>query len=264
MLSEDEAKKRIFQRVSPEFDCFPANLGAEGRSGRRASPTTSGRTFGLSFSKCSRGRLQRKSGLLSGPPRREFSLRRYCPDLGLTPPLLPPRAEYERLKSLWSDNAELQRTDVYTEENHRIEIDCRRTDRTHPMFESTKATNPSDWDESAHPPSNEHVKKMQEILMTYVFAEAGRDYVQGMSDLLSPLYVVAEADEVLAFWCFGTVMERMKGNFLRDQSGMKRQLSELQALIALMDPQLHKHLGQFPPSFPLLYFLFSFFRKPIH
>lgn len=105
--------------------------------------------------------------------------------------------------------------------------------------------------DSPHPPSNGHVIKTQEILTTYVFASTGRDYVQGMSDLLSPVYVVAEADEVLAYWGFCELMERMKGNFLRDQSGMKRQLSELQALLALMDKGLHKHLGSF--------FLFLFF-----
>jgi hypothetical protein len=110
------------------------------------------------------------------------------------------------------------------------------------MFQST-VVDPAEWADSPHPPSNHHVKKTQEILTTYVFAEPGRDYVQGMSDLLSPLYVVCDADEVLAYYCFCTVMERMSLNFARDQSGMKRQLSELQRLIGVMDGQLFKHLG---------------------
>jgi len=33
-----------------------------------------------------------------------------------------------------------------------------------------------------------------------------------------------------------------KQNFLRDQSGMKKQLSTLQQLLAVMDPQLYRHL----------------------
>ncbi|KAG6879524.1 hypothetical protein C0992_001857 [Termitomyces sp. T32_za158] len=33
-----------------------------------------------------------------------------------------------------------------------------------------------------------------------------------------------------------------KQNFLRDQSGMKKQLSALQQLIGIMDPELYKHL----------------------
>ena len=36
-----------------------------------------------------------------------------------------------------------------------------------------------------------------------------------------------------------------KQNFLRDQSGMKKQLSTLQQLIAVMDPELYRHFGQF-------------------
>jgi hypothetical protein len=34
-------------------------------------------------------------------------------------------------------------------------------------------------------------------------------YVQGMSDLCAPIYVVMAADEELTFWCFVEVMNRM-------------------------------------------------------
>lgn len=34
-------------------------------------------------------------------------------------------------------------------------------------------------------------------------------YVQGMSDLCAPIYVVMEGDPELTFWCFVQVMERM-------------------------------------------------------
>ena len=36
-----------------------------------------------------------------------------------------------------------------------------------------------------------------------------------------------------------------ESNFLRDQSGMRMQLSTLQQLIELMDPELYAHLGEF-------------------
>lgn len=85
-------------------------------------------------------------------------------------------------------------------------------------------------------------------------------YVQGMSDLCAPLYIVMAGNEEMTFWCFVEVMNRMvsrtcvqslslrsshpqKQNFLRDQSGMKRQLSTLQQLIEIMDPELFRHLG---------------------
>lgn len=83
-------------------------------------------------------------------------------------------------------------------------------------------------------------------------------YVQGMSDLCAPIYVVMNGNEELTFWCFVEVMNRMasplfvmapllanpyqKQNFLRDQSGMKKQLSTLQQLIGVMDPELFRHL----------------------
>jgi TBC1 domain family member 15 len=43
-------------------------------------------------------------------------------------------------------------------------------------------------------------------------------YVQGMSDLCSPLYVVMKGDEVMTFWCFVALMERMVCKVLFTQS----------------------------------------------
>lgn len=84
-----------------------------------------------------------------------------------------------------------------------------------------------------------------------------------MSDLLSPIYVVFDANEGDAFWGLVGVMKMMvrrpfllhlyllrlwlngfgqEGNFLRDQSGMKKQLSTLQQLISILDPLLYTHL----------------------
>jgi Rab-GTPase-TBC domain len=39
--------------------------------------------------------------------------------------------------------------------------------------------------------------------------ERNEGYVQGMSDLCAPIYVVTGADEIMTFWCFVSVMERM-------------------------------------------------------
>lgn len=65
-----------------------------------------------------------------------------------------------------------------------------------------------------------------------------------MSDLCAPIYIETGADEALTFWCFVEVMDRMKQNFLRDQSGMKKQLLTLQQLIAVMDPEIYRHLDK--------------------
>jgi len=39
--------------------------------------------------------------------------------------------------------------------------------------------------------------------------EGNEGYVQGMSDLCSPIYVVMNGDEEKTFWCFVQVMDRM-------------------------------------------------------
>ncbi|KAI0316695.1 RabGAP/TBC [Amylostereum chailletii] len=166
---------------------------------------------------------------------------------------------YHEIKDEWFGNAEVfDRQDVL-EERHRIDVDCRRTDRSQPLFASTppmdtpkdpekqrhlrfSTISPSANEIGAQAPSNEHINRLASILLTYNFYEKSLGYVQGMSDLCAPIYVVMGSDEPLTFWCFVEVMERMKQNFLRDQSGMKRQLSTLQQLIEMMDPELYRHL----------------------
>ncbi|KAI0046690.1 RabGAP/TBC [Auriscalpium vulgare] len=168
--------------------------------------------------------------------------------------------EYHDIKDEWFGKPEVfDRSDV-VEERHRIDVDCRRTDRTQPLF----ALQPTSRDGSGDPekerhrrystispsaneigaqsPSNEHIDRLASILLTYNFYEKNLGYVQGMSDLCAPIYVVMGSDEVSTFWCFVEVMDRMKTNFLRDQSGMKKQLSTLQQLIEVMDPELYRHL----------------------
>lgn len=168
------------------------------------------------------------------------------------------------------------------------EIDCRRTDRTHPLFLSDVPPE----EQGAHPPSNAHVMAMHDVLMTWVFAPAAtsaapspspaqsapsaealrsgeeaestgvtqaaatasapadaaspvaaRNYVQGMSDLFSPLYVVLDGEQWLCYALFEYQMERHADNFLVDQSGMARQLAELQSLLRVMDRGLYHHFG---------------------
>ncbi|KAF5381100.1 hypothetical protein D9615_003903 [Tricholomella constricta] len=176
------------------------------------------------------------------------------------------RKLYQELKDQWCGVPEVFGRPDVIEERHRIDVDCRRTDRTQPLFTtpvpatSTSKANqntdektnhqrystisPNMNDIGAQSPSNEHIDRHAGILLTYNFYEKDLGYVQGMSDLCAPIYVVMDANEELTFWCFVEVMHRMKQNFLRDQSGMKKQLLTLQQLIAVMDPELYKHLEQ--------------------
>ena len=54
-----------------------------------------------------------------------------------------------------------------------------------------------------------HIAALRTILMTYHNYRPELGYVQGMSDLLSPIYVVFEANEADAFWGLVGVMKEM-------------------------------------------------------
>ncbi|KZP20758.1 RabGAP/TBC [Athelia psychrophila] len=165
------------------------------------------------------------------------------------------QAQYNSTREEWCGVPDVFDRQDILEERHRIDVDCRRTDRTQPLFASETTPEESDdkhrryttispniSDIGAQSPSNEHIDRMASILLTYHLYEKDLGYVQGMSDLCAPVYIVMGTDEELTFWCFVEIMNRMKQNFLRDQSGMKKQLLTLQQLIAVMDPELYRHL----------------------
>ena len=89
------------------------------------------------------------------------------------------RKRYHAIKSEWCGAPEVfERSDVL-EERHRIDVDCRRTDRTHPLFcteyaDASKAPRHFSiisplTDIGAQAPSNEHIDRMGGILLTYNF-----------------------------------------------------------------------------------------------
>lgn len=171
------------------------------------------------------------------------------------------RVEYERLKAQWQ-NTDHTGDDSEKEEWHRIDVDCRRTDRDQPMFavpETLKGQEEKEGggagqdvepttsvfgeaEEGSQTALNPHVAALRTILMTYHVYSPELGYVQGMSDLLSPIYLVYDGDESESFWAFCGWMKVMDVNFLRDQSGMRQKLSTLQQLIHVMDPQLYRKL----------------------
>lgn len=59
-----------------------------------------------------------------------------------------------------------------------------------------------------HNGTNKHLETLKDILLTYNVYNTTLGYVQGMSDLLSPIYAVMN-EEYLAFWSFVGYMERM-------------------------------------------------------
>ncbi|CAD0113256.1 unnamed protein product, partial [Aureobasidium uvarum] len=132
--------------------------------------------------------------------------------------------EYIRLKGAWWDR--MMDEDGTLEEREWWKEQKMRIDPTSPFAEVG---------------TNVHLEQMKDMLLTYNEYNKDLGYVQGMSDLLAPIYAVMQ-DDAVAFWGFVHFMNRLERNFLRDQSGMRLQLSTLDHLVQLLDPKLYLHL----------------------
>jgi hypothetical protein len=102
-----------------------------------------------------------------------------------------------------------------------IEKDIARTDRLFD-FGAISTYRPDDWkipgfeipDESMSVGSRQEYRRclcLRDILLTYSIYNPDLGYVQGMSDLISPLLYVLK-DEVDTFWCFASWMRSMVRN----------------------------------------------------
>ncbi|XP_070507067.1 TBC1 domain family member 15 [Chironomus tepperi] len=135
--------------------------------------------------------------------------------------------EYYRMKSQWSTLSKLQERNFsgYRDRKCQIEKDVKRTDRNIEFYNGDE---------------NENVNRLQEILLTYVMYNFDVGYVQGMSDLLSPILYLID-DEAASFWCFVGFMERVFRNFDEDQAGMKIQLGKMRTLMEFANPKLFRY-----------------------
>lgn len=152
---------------------------------------------------------------------------------------------YIEYKNSWKGNLDKQKDDEHwKDQKARIEKDVRRTDRELDIYGGS--VNISDQEEDGETSAsslfiNEHLSALRDILFTYNELNSQLGYVQGMSDLLSPLYYVIR-DEPLTFWAFARFMEFMERNFVSDLSGMKDQMLTLMELVQFMMPALYEHL----------------------
>jgi hypothetical protein len=110
---------------------------------------------------------------------------------------------------------------------------------------------------------------MSDILAVYAWVDPMTGYCQGMSDLLSPFIVLFE-DDADAFWCFESLLRRIRPNFqMEGPIGVMKQLEALERILQLTGLQLFKHLAQIGAesllfSFRMLAFvvvLFALIRK---
>ncbi|GAB1295570.1 TBC1 domain family member 15 [Apodemus speciosus] len=148
--------------------------------------------------------------------------------------------EYFRMKLQWKSVSEAQekRNSRLRDYRSLIEKDVNRTDRTNKFYEGQ---------------DNPGLTLLHDILMTYCMYDFDLGYVQGMSDLLSPLLYVME-NEVDAFWCFASYMDQMHQNFEEQMQGMKTQLIQLSTLLRLLDSGFCSYLESQDSGY--LYFCF--------
>ncbi|CCK70547.1 GTPase-activating protein GYP7 KNAG_0E02880 [Huiozyma naganishii CBS 8797] len=165
------------------------------------------------------------------------------------------RQSYLELKNEWVFRTpESYDTEYWEDQVFRIEKDVLRNDRDIPLYKhntgdgqtaSEDASEDQELEEAGARShwiiKNPHLLKLRDILKTYNVYNKDLGYVQGMCDLVSPLYSVVQ-DEPFAFWCFAHFMDRMERNFLRDQSGICDQMITLTELVQLLLPELYEHL----------------------
>lgn len=89
-----------------------------------------------------------------------------------------------------------------------IEKDVHRTDRHIPLFAGEDIPHPDPDSPFADVGTNVHLEQMKDMLLTYNEYNRDLGYVQGMSDLLAPIYAVMQ-DDAVAFWGFVGFMNRM-------------------------------------------------------
>lgn len=71
---------------------------------------------------------------------------------------------------------------------------------------------------------NKNLVKLHNVLMTYVMYNFDLGYVQGMSDLLSPILMIMNSDEAESFWCFVGFMNRVVSNEIDSPHKLKSNL----------------------------------------
>uniref|UniRef100_A0A8C9DJ96 Small G protein signaling modulator 2 n=1 Tax=Prolemur simus TaxID=1328070 RepID=A0A8C9DJ96_PROSS len=107
---------------------------------------------------------------------------------------------------------------------HRIDKDVQRCDRNYWYFT----------------PCN--LERLRDVMCSYVWEHLDVGYVQGMCDLLAPLLVVLDNDQ-LAYSCFSHLMKRMSQNF-PNGGAMDTHFANMRSLIQILDSELFELMHQ--------------------
>ncbi|XP_017507073.2 small G protein signaling modulator 2 isoform X5 [Manis javanica] len=107
---------------------------------------------------------------------------------------------------------------------HRIDKDVQRCDRNYWYFTSP------------------NLERLRDIMCSYVWEHLDIGYVQGMCDLLAPLLVILDNDQ-LAYSCFSLLMKRMSQNF-PNGGAMDIHFANMRSLIQILDSELFELMHQ--------------------
>jgi hypothetical protein len=121
--------------------------------------------------------------------------------------------------------SDLELVDNFALNIHRIDKDVTRCDRNYWYF-----TN------------NDNLKKLKNIVYTYVWENLNIGYIQGMCDLVAPLLVIFD-DEPLVYSCFNQLMKRMSANFPHSNA-MDDHFANMRSLIQILDNDLFEHMQE--------------------
>ncbi|KAM5308425.1 small G protein signaling modulator 2 isoform 2-T2 [Glossophaga mutica] len=107
---------------------------------------------------------------------------------------------------------------------HRIDKDVQRCDRNYWYFTSP------------------NLERLRDVMCSYVWEHLDMGYVQGMCDLLAPLLVILDNDQ-LAYSCFSHLMKRMSQNF-PNGGAMDTHFANMRSLIQILDSELFELMHQ--------------------
>ncbi|XP_040543655.1 small G protein signaling modulator 2 isoform X24 [Gallus gallus] len=107
---------------------------------------------------------------------------------------------------------------------HRIDKDVQRCDRNYWYFTA------------------DNLEKLRNVMCSYVWEHLEVGYVQGMCDLLAPLMVILDNDQ-LAYSCFSHLMKRMSQNF-PNGGAMDTHFANMRSLIQILDSELFELMHQ--------------------
>ncbi|XP_039576728.1 small G protein signaling modulator 2 isoform X3 [Passer montanus] len=130
----------------------------------------------------------------------------------------------EGLASLCAASYSIELLDTVALNLHRIDKDVQRCDRNYWYFTA------------------ENLEKLRNVMCSYVWEHLEVGYVQGMCDLLAPLMVILDNDQ-LAYSCFSHLMKRMSQNF-PNGGAMDTHFANMRSLIQILDSELFELMHQ--------------------